>query len=117
MHASTTFHSLLHRIQTADYGVPGTLGASITTDDDDSHEESAMGKVQGEGDYESAKKYDDAQAAFVKSGRVEQGAKDAEPKNQAEADEMLKAEEEGKSRSKGEDPLLRKGSASSKSSS
>jgi hypothetical protein len=75
-----------------------------------------MGKVQGEGDYESAKKYDDAQAAFVKSGRVEQGARDAEPKSPAEAEEMRKAEEEGKSRSKGEDPLLRKGGKRSGSS-
>ena len=62
-----------------------------------------MGKVQGEGDYESAKKFDDAEVAFVKSGRVEQAARDAEPKSQAEADEMIKAEEIGKSRSKGDD--------------
>jgi len=71
-----------------------------------------MGKVQGEGDYESAKKYDDAQAAFVKSGRVDQAAKDAEPTSPAEAEEMREAEEAGKSRSKGEDPLLRKRSGS-----
>jgi hypothetical protein len=71
-----------------------------------------MGKVQGEGDYESAKKYDDAQAAFVKSGRVDQAAKDAEPTSPVEAEEMREAEEAGKSRSKGEDPLLRKRSGS-----
>jgi hypothetical protein len=67
-----------------------------------------MGKVQGEGDYESAKKFDDDEAAFAKSGRVEQAARNAEPKSQAEADEMKKAEETGKSRSKGEDASLRK---------
>ena len=67
-----------------------------------------MGKVQGEGDYESAKKFDDEEAAFAKSGRVDQAARDAEPKSQAEADEMKKAEETGKSRSKGEDLSLRK---------
>ena len=39
-----------------------------------------MGKVQGEGDYESAKRFDDDEAAFVKSGRVDQAARDAVPK-------------------------------------
>jgi hypothetical protein len=72
-----------------------------------------MGKVQGEGDYESAKKFDDDEAAFVKSGRVDQAARDAEPKSQSEADEMTKAEEAGKSRSKGEDASSRKPSAGS----
>ena len=62
-----------------------------------------MGKVQGEGDYASAKKFDDDETAFAKSGRVQQAARDAEPKSQAEADEMTKAEEIGRSRSKGED--------------
>jgi hypothetical protein len=71
-----------------------------------------MGKVQGEGDYESAKKFDDDEAAFVKSGRVDQAARDAEPKSQAEADEMKKAEEVGKSRSKGEDASSRKPASS-----
>ena len=60
-----------------------------------------MGKVQGEGDYESAKKFDDEESAFAKSGRVDQAARDAEPRSKAEADEMSKAEEAGKSRSKG----------------
>lgn len=67
-----------------------------------------MGKVQGEGDYASAKKFDDDEAAFVKSGRVDQAARDAEPKSQAEADEMKKAEEAGKSRSRGEEAPSRK---------
>jgi hypothetical protein len=67
-----------------------------------------MGKVQGEGDYESAKKFDDDEVAFVKSGRVDKAARDAEPKSQVEADEMKKAEEVGKSRSKGEDASAKK---------
>ncbi len=70
-----------------------------------------MGKVQGEGDYESAKKFDDQEAAFAKSGRVDQAARDAEPKSQAEADQMKQAEETGKSRSRGEDASSRKPSA------
>jgi len=67
-----------------------------------------MGKVQGEGDYESAKKFDDEESAFAKSGRVDQAARDAEPRSKAEAAEMSKAEEAGKSRSKGEDASSRK---------
>ena len=67
-----------------------------------------MGKVQGEGDYKSAKKFDDDERAFVKSGRVDKAAREAEPKSQAEADEMKKAEEIGKSRSKGEDASAKK---------
>jgi hypothetical protein len=67
-----------------------------------------MGKVQGEGDYESAKKFDDDEVAFVKHGRVDKAARDAEPKSQVEADEMRKAEEIGKSRSKGEDASAKK---------
>jgi hypothetical protein len=62
-----------------------------------------MGKVQGEGDYKSAKKFDDDERAFVKSGRVDKAAREAAPRSQAEADEMKKAEEVGKSRSRGED--------------
>jgi len=67
-----------------------------------------MGKFQGEGDYKSAKKFDDDERAFVKSGRVDKGARDAAPRSQAEADEMKKAEEVGKSRSRGEDASARK---------
>ena len=67
-----------------------------------------MGKIQGEGDYESAKKFDDDEVAFAKSGRVDRAARDAEPKSQTEADEMTKAEEIGKSRSKGEDASTKK---------
>src|SRR3954454_6416033 len=64
------------------------------------------GKVQGEGDYESARKFDRDEAAFVRSGKVDQAARDAEPKSPEEAEAMRKAEEEGRSRSKGEDPAL-----------
>jgi hypothetical protein len=67
-----------------------------------------VGKVQGEGDYESAKKFDDQEAAFVRSGRVDQAARDAEPKSQREADEINQAEAEARSRSKGEDASTRK---------
>ena len=59
-------------------------------------------KVQGEGDYDAARNYDEATRDFVKSGKVEQAARDAAPANAAEAAELTRAEQAGKSRSKGE---------------
>ena len=35
-------------------------------------------KIQGEGNYDAARKFDDEERAFVKSGQVEQKAKEAE---------------------------------------
>ena len=60
-------------------------------------------KVQGEGDYASARKYDKAVGDFVKSGKVEKAARDAAPRNPQEQDAMRKAEAQGRSHSKGED--------------
>ena len=59
-----------------------------------------MGKNQGEGDYDAARKFNESEAAFVKSGRVADAARDAEPKSVGEAEEMARAEEAGKRRSK-----------------
>lgn len=59
-------------------------------------------KFQGEGDYDAARNYDEATRDFVKSGKVEQAARDAAPANAAEAAELTRAEQAGKSRSKGE---------------
>jgi hypothetical protein len=67
------------------------------------------GKVQGEGDYESAKRYDDETRAFIEKGKVEPAARAAKPKDKAEAKEMERAEEQGRARSHGEDPALSKG--------
>ena len=60
--------------------------------------------VQGEGNYEAARRYDEAQKRFVDSGRVEEAAEQAAPKSQAEADALRRAEEAGKSHAKDEDP-------------
>lgn len=57
-------------------------------------------RVQGEGDYDSAKKYDEQAHAFAESGKVEQAAKAASPRNEREKEEMRKAEDEGRSRAK-----------------
>lgn len=63
-------------------------------------------KVQGEGDYESARRYDQAQQDFVKSGKVDEAARKAKPQSEAERKEMEQAEKTGLSHSKGEDPAL-----------
>jgi len=67
-------------------------------------------KVQGEGDYKSAKKFDKEEQDFVKSGAVEKAAGKAEPKSDEEAREMLRAEKIGRSHSKGEDKAAAAGS-------
>jgi len=59
-------------------------------------------KIQGEGDYEAARRYDKAAQEFAESGKVEPAAHDAAPHDAEEAEEMKKAEEIGKSHSKGE---------------
>lgn len=57
-------------------------------------------KEHGEGNYKAAKEYDDATKEFIESGKVEGAAKKAKPKNQQEAQEIERAEEEGKSHAK-----------------
>jgi len=60
-------------------------------------------EVQGEGDYKSAKKFNQQEREFVKSGAAEKAAHQAEPKSDQEAQDMLRAEKIGRSHSKGED--------------
>jgi hypothetical protein len=64
--------------------------------------------LQGEGNYDAAKEFDDAEKKFVDSGKVDQAARDAEPKSEKEKDELKRAEEEAKRRAKGEDPALKR---------
>lgn len=63
-----------------------------------------LSQVQGEGDYEAGRHYDEKTREFVKSGKVDEAARNAHPKSPREQQEMQQAEEIGKSRSKGEDP-------------
>jgi hypothetical protein len=60
--------------------------------------------VQGEGNYEAARRYDEAQKRFVDAGRVDEAAEQAAPKSEAEADALRRAEEAGRSHAKDEDP-------------
>ena len=62
-------------------------------------------QVQGEGDYEAGRRYDKASREFAESGRVEPAAHDAAPESEQEAEQLERAEQEGKSHSKGEGPL------------
>jgi hypothetical protein len=64
----------------------------------------AIGDKKGEGDYESAERYQREAAAFARSGKVEPAAEDAkEAVEGEEGDELAAAEVKGRSRSKGED--------------
>ena len=63
-------------------------------------------KIQGEGDYEAGRRYDKAAKEFAESGKVEPAAHDAAPLDAKEAEEMKKAEDIGKSHSKGEGSLV-----------
>ena len=66
------------------------------------------GKIQGEGNYEAAKQFDDAEKAFVQSGRVEEAAGKAAPKSKAEEEELNRAEQAARSRAREEDPAVRR---------
>ncbi|MDO9385144.1 MAG: hypothetical protein Q7T65_00420 [Thiobacillus sp.] len=57
--------------------------------------------VQGEGDYASAKKFNEQSRAFAESGKVDQAARDAAPRNAQEEDAMRQAEAEGRAHAKG----------------
>ena len=62
----------------------------------------AAGKdgVQGEGNYEAAREFNEAERTFVASGKVAAAARAAAPKSEAERQAMFAAEEEGKRRAK-----------------
>jgi hypothetical protein len=66
------------------------------------HDDTTQRSVQGEGDYEAGRRYDKASREFAESGKVEPAAHDST----GIAEELERAEEEGKSHSKGEGPLV-----------
>ncbi|HYC44029.1 MAG TPA: hypothetical protein VED01_00965 [Burkholderiales bacterium] len=65
-----------------------------------------MGKPQdkehGEGNYKATQDYNERTKDFIESGKVDEAARKAKPKNKQEAQQMSQAEQEGKSHSKGE---------------
>lgn len=66
------------------------------------------GKVQGEGDYEAARRYDKSARDFAQSGKVQPAAEQSAPRDEREAQDLERAEDIGKSRAKGEDPQVKR---------
>lgn len=62
--------------------------------------------LQGEGNYDASRRYDKAAHEFAESGQVEDAARAARPRTPEEAAELYRAEQAGKSHSKGEDPAV-----------
>ena len=56
--------------------------------------------MQGEGNYDAARRFNEAEKKFVESGKVGQAARDAEPKNATEEADMKHAEDAGRARAK-----------------
>lgn len=64
---------------------------------------------QGEGNREAARHYNEETRKFVESGRVEKSAADAKRAYEgAERADLERAEREGKSHAKGEDPAVKR---------
>jgi hypothetical protein len=64
----------------------------------------AASPVQGEGDYEAARRYREEVQQFIDKSDVAGIAREARPQSAQEARDLALAEEEARSRSKGEDP-------------
>ena len=60
--------------------------------------------LQGEGNRDASRRYDKAAHEFAQSGKVDDAARAARPRTPEEAEELYRAEQAGKSHSKGEDP-------------
>lgn len=61
--------------------------------------------VQGEGDYEAARRYRDEVKEYLEHSNVAERARAAEPESAKQERELALAEEQGKTRSKGDDPV------------
>ena len=61
-------------------------------------------KIQGEGDYESARQYREDTEEFVESGKVDEAARKAGKVSDKERAEMKRSEKEGKRHAHEKDP-------------
>ena len=59
--------------------------------------------IQGEGNYDATRRYDKAASDFAKSGKVDEAARAAQPRDAKEAEQLRRAEQAGRSHSKGDD--------------
>jgi hypothetical protein len=64
----------------------------------------SQGKIQGEGDYDAARRYRDGVENFVDKADVTKLAKDAMPASDKERQDIAAAEAAGRSHSRGDDP-------------
>jgi hypothetical protein len=62
-------------------------------------------RIQGEGDKEAAREYNEATREFVESGKVDEAAERARGQDPREAE---RAEREGEERAKEKDPAVRR---------
>ena len=69
----------------------------------------AAGGVEGEGSYEGTRRYNAATRRFVESGRVDEAARRAAPRDADEANSIARAERAGAARAKEEDPAITRG--------
>jgi hypothetical protein len=60
--------------------------------------------VQGEGDYAAARRYQHDTDRFIESGKVDGAARRARPRTAGESNDLQRAEDVGRARSRGEDP-------------
>lgn len=66
-------------------------------------------KNEGEGNKTAARRYNEATTDFARSGQVEPKAQEAKKATEGkERDTLRKAEAEGRSHAKGEDPALKR---------
>ena len=79
---------------------PSTSGAKTAPKSDPKPAAPSKDGVQGEGNYEAAREFNEAERKFVASGKVAAAARAAAPKSEAERKAMLAAEKEGKRRAK-----------------
>jgi hypothetical protein len=62
--------------------------------------------MQGEGNRTAARRYNEETQDFVQSGKVDEAARQARPGSAEEARDLQRAEGEGRSHAREEDPLL-----------
>lgn len=67
----------------------------MSTADKNPADQKPGSKVQGEGNYEATRRYDQDTERFLKNANVEDLARKAAPKSKEEAEEMKKAEDVG----------------------
>jgi hypothetical protein len=68
-----------------------------------------LGENQGEGNVEAGRHYNEKTRDFVESGEVDDAARRATPQSSQESEDLRRAEEQGRSHAKEEDPALRRG--------